>query len=174
MTITPVRPEELVHEEPVTDAAEGTHVRSPGFRLALLVALVAVLLAGLGSLAYLLSTRAVDAVGIVGDQAQVQGDREAVMAQTEQFVLRFGTYGPDLLDEQGGMPAYRQRVKDVITPKFAVSFDKQAGTQWKHRNPTGICALCGQNLSLYADRVLQLWSDPHFGFNHAGTAGCAG
>ena len=50
------------------------------------------------------------------------------MAQTEQFVLRFGTYGPDLLDEQGGMPDYRQRVKDVITPKFAVSFDKQAGT----------------------------------------------
>ena len=128
MTMTPVRPDEQVHDEPVTDAAEGTPVRSPGFRLALLVALVAVVLAGLGSLAYLLSTRAVDAVGIGGDQAQVQGDREAVMAQTEQFVLRFGTYGPDLLDEQGGMPDYRQRVRDVITPKFAVSFDKQAGT----------------------------------------------
>ena len=128
MTMTPVRPDEHVHDEPVTDAAEGTSVRSPGFRLALLVALVAVLVAGLGSLAYLLSTRAVDAVGIGGDQAQVQGDREAVMAQTEQFVLRFGTYGPDLLDEQGGMPDYRERVKDVITPKFAVSFDKQAGT----------------------------------------------
>ena len=128
MTMTPVRPENRVHEEPVMDAAKGASVRSPGFRLALLVALVAVLLAGLGSLAYLLSTRAVDAVGIGGEQAQVQGDREAVMAQTEQFVLRFGTYGPDLLDAQGGMPDYRQRVKDVITPKFAVSFDKQAGT----------------------------------------------
>ena len=128
MTMTPVRPDERVHDEPLTDAAKGTSVRSAGFRLVLLVALVAVLVAGLGSLAYLLSTRAVDAVGIGGDQAQVQGDREAVMAQTEQFVLRFGTYGPDLLDEQGGMPAYRQRVKDVITPKFAVSFDKQAGT----------------------------------------------
>ena len=43
MTMTPVRPDEQVHEEPVTDAAEGTSVRSPGFRLALLVALVAVL-----------------------------------------------------------------------------------------------------------------------------------
>ena len=84
MTMTPVRPDEQVHEEPVTDPADGTSVRSPGFRLALLVALVAVLVAGLGSLAYLLSTRAVDAVGIGGDQAQVQGDREAVMAQTEQ------------------------------------------------------------------------------------------
>jgi hypothetical protein len=132
MTMTPVRPDEQVHEEPeadaVTDAAEGTSVRAPGFRLALLVALVAVLVAGVGSLTYLLSTRAVDAVGIGGDQAQLQGDREAVMAQTEQFVLRFGTYGPDLLDGQGGMPDYRQRVRDVITPKFAVSFDKQAGT----------------------------------------------
>ena len=86
------------------------------------------LVAGLGALAWLLSTRAVDAVGIGGDQAQVQGEREAVMAQTEQFMLRMGTYGPDLLDEQGGMPEYRQRVKDVITPKFAVSFDKEAGT----------------------------------------------
>ena len=128
MTMTPVRPDQQVHEEPVTDAADSTPVRSPGFRLVLLVALLALLLAGLGSLAYLLSTRAVDAVGIGGDQAQVQKDREAVMAQTEQFVLRFGTYGPDLLDAQGAMPDYRQRVKDVITPKFAVSFDKQAGT----------------------------------------------
>jgi Mce-associated membrane protein len=128
MTMTPVRPDEQVHDEPVTDAADGAPVRSPGFRLVLLVGLVAVLVAGLGSLAYLLSTRAVGGVGIGGDQAQVQADREAVMAQTEQFVLRFGTYGPDLLDQQGAMPDYRQRVKDVITPKFAVSFDKQAGT----------------------------------------------
>ena len=128
MTMTQVRTDELLHEEPGTDPADGTSFRSPGFRLALLVALVAVLVAGLGSLAYLLSTRAVGTVGIGGDQAQIQGDREAVMAQTEQFVLRFGNYGPDLLDEQGGMPDYRQRVRDVITPKFAVSFDKQAGT----------------------------------------------
>ena len=30
--------------------------------------------------------------------------------------------------EEEVLAAYRQRVKDVITPKFAVSFDKQAGT----------------------------------------------
>ena len=47
MTMTPVRPDEQLHEEPVTDAADGTPVRSPGFRLALLVALVVVLVAGL-------------------------------------------------------------------------------------------------------------------------------
>jgi Mce-associated membrane protein len=102
--------------------------QAPRFRRGLLVVLVAVTVVGLAGLAWLLSSRSVDAVGLRGDQAQVQADREAVMAQAEQFVLRFGTYGPDLLDDQGGMPDYRERVKDVITPKFAVSFDKQAGT----------------------------------------------
>ena len=43
-------------------------------------------------------------------------------------MLRMGTYGPDLLDEKGAMPEYRQRVEDVITPKFAVSFEKEAAT----------------------------------------------
>ena len=50
------------------------------------------------------------------------------MAQAGQFMLRMGTYGPDLLDDRGAMPEYRSRVKDVITPKFATSFDQQAGT----------------------------------------------
>ena len=50
------------------------------------------------------------------------------MAQTEQFMLRIGTYGPDLLDDQGRMPEYRERVTEVITPKFATSFDKEAAT----------------------------------------------
>jgi Mce-associated membrane protein len=55
---------------------------------------------------------------------QVQADREAAMAQTQQFVLRVNTYGPSMLDSQGQMPSYRARVKAVITPKFAVSFDQ--------------------------------------------------
>ena len=46
------------------------------------------------------------------------------MAQTEQFMLRMGTYGPDLLDDQGAMPDYRERVDEVITPKFAAVFDQ--------------------------------------------------
>ena len=49
------------------------------------------------------------------------------MAQTRQFLLRMGTYGPDLLDDQGGMPTYRERVGEVITPKFKASFEKEAG-----------------------------------------------
>jgi Mce-associated membrane protein len=115
---------------PAEDAA-GEHVsgppKAPRFRRYLLAGLVAATVAGLVVLAWLVSTRAVDAVGVEGDQAQLQRDREAVMAQTEQFMLRMGTYGPDLLDG-GAMPDYRERVKEVITPKFAVSFDKEAAT----------------------------------------------
>ncbi|MGA8247683.1 MAG: hypothetical protein WB797_12325 [Nocardioides sp.] len=55
---------------------------------------------------------------------RLQADREAAMAQTQQFVLRVNTYGPSMLDAQGRMPSYRQRVKAVITPKFSVSFDQ--------------------------------------------------
>ena len=131
MTMTPVRPDEQVHDEPEADADGAPRARPSARRASASPCWSSwwpCWSPAVGSLAYLLSTRAVDAVGIGGDQAQLQGEREAVMAQTEQFVLRIGTYGPDLLDEQGGMPDYRQRVKDVITPKFAVSFEKQAGT----------------------------------------------
>jgi hypothetical protein len=101
---------------------------APRFRRGLLAVLVGVTVAGLIALVWLMSNRGVDAVGVQGDQEQLQGEREAVMAQTEQFMLRMGTYGPDLLDESGAMPQYRERVKEVITPKFAVSFEKEAAT----------------------------------------------
>jgi hypothetical protein len=102
--------------------------QAPRFRGGLLAVLVAVTVGGLVILTWLMSSRGVDAVGVQGDQERLQGQREAVMAQTEQFLLRMGTYGPDLLDETGAMPEYRERVKEVITPKFAVSFDKEAAT----------------------------------------------
>ncbi len=34
-----------------------------------------------------------------GEASDVQTEREAVMSQTEQFVLRLNTYGPDQLDD---------------------------------------------------------------------------
>ena len=118
---------EVEHEE-AEEATPARTPQAPRFRRNLLVVLVATTVAGLLALVWLLSTRGVDAVGVQGDQEQLQQDREAVMSQTEQFLLRMGTYGPDLLDDQGGMPEYRDRVKEVITPKFAVSFDKEAAT----------------------------------------------
>jgi Mce-associated membrane protein len=101
-------------------------VQSPRFRRGLFATLVAIVVVGALALTWLVSARGIGAVG--GSRDDVQGEREAVMAQTEQFMLRMGTYGPDLLDDQGAMPEYRQRVEDVITPKFAVSFDKEAAT----------------------------------------------
>jgi Mce-associated membrane protein len=58
---------------------------------------------------------------------ETQHSREEVMAQTEQFMLRMGTYGPEMLDDKGGMPEYREQVTEVITDKFAESFEKEAG-----------------------------------------------
>jgi hypothetical protein len=55
-------------------------------------------------------------------------EREQVMSLTDQFVKRLGTYSPDLLDESGQMPAYREQVREVITPKFAADFDKEVAT----------------------------------------------
>jgi Mce-associated membrane protein len=55
-------------------------------------------------------------------------EREQVMSLTDQFVKRLGTYSPDMLDDSGQMPEYRDQVHEVITPKFAADFDKQVAT----------------------------------------------
>lgn len=86
------------------------------FRVVLLAVLVLALLVSAGVLIWLLADRR-------GEAAERQAEREAVLARTDQFVLRLNTYGPDLL-EQGRMPAYAERVTEVITPKFAADFEQ--------------------------------------------------
>lgn len=103
----------------MTSPTTATRSLSPRFRLAVAAVLALVLLASGTALVWALVARA------GGDE--LAPDREEVMAQTEQFMLRMGTYGPDLLDEDGAMPQYRERVREVITPKFAASFDEEAG-----------------------------------------------
>ena len=107
------RPEVTAPVEPPPDPP----VRSALFRLVLLGVLVVALIASLAWIAVLRSNR-------TGSADAVQSDREAAMAATQQFVLRVNTYGPSLLDDHGQMPEYRSRVKAVITPKFAASFDQ--------------------------------------------------
>ena len=51
-------------------------------------------------------------------------DRQQVMSQAQQFILRVNTYGPDLLADDGTMPEYREQVLEVITDKFAASFEE--------------------------------------------------
>jgi Mce-associated membrane protein len=91
--------------------------RAALFRLVLLAVLAVVLVISTVTALVLHSHR-------TGQAAAIQADREAAMAATQQFVLRVNTYGPSMLDSQGQMPQYRKRVKAVITPKFAVSFDQ--------------------------------------------------
>jgi hypothetical protein len=93
---------------------------SPTFRLVIAAVLALVLLGSGAVLVWVLVTRS-------GDD-DVQAGREEVMAQTEQFMLRSFSYGPDLLNDDGTMPEYRDRVTAVISPKFAAEFDKSAGT----------------------------------------------
>ncbi|HYF74061.1 MAG TPA: hypothetical protein VD864_14620 [Nocardioides sp.] len=91
--------------------------RSATFRLVLLVVLVMLLLASAGALAWLLTERR-------GEADDTQAERDAVMSQTRQFVLRLNTYGPDQLDDQGHLTGYRDQVLEVITAKFAADFEK--------------------------------------------------
>lgn len=96
-------------------------IQSALFRQVLLGVLVLALVASVGVLIWLLADRR-------GEASELQAEREQVMAQSEQFMLRMGTFGPDQLAEDGTMPDYRERVTDVITPKFATSFDKEVTT----------------------------------------------
>lgn len=86
-------------------------------RLVVLGVLVVALLASAGCLLWLLAERQ-------GVAEKAQRERDAVLRQTERFVLRLNTYGPDQLDDQGHLTEYRQRVDEVITAKFAADFDK--------------------------------------------------
>jgi Mce-associated membrane protein len=100
--------------DPHGDTPRGS--RSATFRVVLLGVLVLALIAAVGTLTWLLATRR-------GEADDEQRQREAVMSQAQQFMLRLNTYGPDLLDDQGQMPKYRELVSSVITPKFRTSFD---------------------------------------------------
>jgi Mce-associated membrane protein len=112
----------------VEGASQDSDARStsPRLRLTLLAVLAVLLLASVAAVAYLGATRPVPALGIDGDQDALQTQRESVMAQAEQFMLRINTYGPDELADDGTMPDYRKLVEEVITPKFAADFEKNA------------------------------------------------
>ena len=117
-------------QRPVTDETTGEDgvepTTSTTLRLALLAVLSVLLLASVAAVAYLGATRPVPVLGIDGDQAALQAQRETVMDQAQQFMLRINSYGPDQLADDGTMPDYRKLVEEVITPKFAADFEKNA------------------------------------------------
>jgi len=107
-----------------SDHDDPTPQQAPVFRLVLLCVLVVVLLASLGTSVWLVATRGAQAVGVEGGASEVQQERDAVMSQSRQFMLRMGTYGPDQLEGKE-LPEYRSLVSEVITPKLEASFDRQ-------------------------------------------------
>ncbi len=108
----------------VTSSDRDHPSQAPAFRLVLLCVLVVLLLASLGTGIWLVATRGAEPVGIEGGASEAQQERDAVMSQSRQFMLRFGTYGPDQL-EGDELPEYRSLVREVITPKLEASFDRQ-------------------------------------------------
>lgn len=107
--------DETTHDDPS---------RTP-LRLALAGVLVLLLLTALATSTWLVATRGFEAVGLERGASETQADREAVMTQTRQFMLRANTYGPEQLDDAGKLTDYRTLVEEVITPKLSASFTKE-------------------------------------------------
>jgi len=95
----------------------GSRTTAPGARRLIAAVLLVVVLASAATLVWLVSQRS-------GDATDLQAQREKVMSQSRQFILRVNTYGPDLLAEDGTMPDYRELVLEVITDKFAADFEE--------------------------------------------------
>ena len=119
------RPGESVETGSVgTGSATRDPQRPPRWRTVLAVALTLVVVACLALLVWLTAGGRASADGGL-DHSE---EREQVMSLTDQFVKRLGTYSPDMLDDSGQMPDYRDQVREVITPKFAADFDKEVAT----------------------------------------------
>ena len=119
------RPGESVETGSVgTGSATRDPERPPRWRTVLAVALTLVVVACLALLVWLTAGGRATADGGL-DHSE---EREQVMSLTDQFVKRLGTYSPDMLDDSGQMPDYRDQVREVITPKFAADFDKEVAT----------------------------------------------
>ena len=118
----------------------------------LAVVFAAVIVACLGVLGYgLVSDSDAAADGSADDQAT----REAVMSQADQFVLRVNTYGPGDLDDNNALPGYAERVREVITAKFAVSFDENLTLAEQSVSQAGYA----RDVDLYATGVESADSD---------------
>ena len=154
----PDRPVEVTPDGPPPEARapeeQSGAPRATRFR-AVLLGVLAVALVVAGATAFHLGSSRHGWPFAGGPADRVETDREAVMAQTQQFVLRLNTYGPGLLDAQGEMPDYRRQVKAVITPKFAVSFDQSVAVAEQSVKNYGLRRTC----AVFATGVELLDSD---------------
>jgi hypothetical protein len=154
---------ELLHEqpsmaEPAMPPTEPTPA-SVWVRFGVAVLLLAVVLASLGYLGWRvahqsggLGTRVGQTFNGTADDLPAQ--RAEVMSQARQFALRINTYGPDML-KGATMPAYRQQVDAVITPKLQAAFEKNAALADATVSQAGVKAAA----DVYATGVAALTGD---------------
>ena len=114
----------MTEEGSPRDPADETARISPALRWGLLGVLAAVFVGCVALSVILATNRSVPALGIEGEQAALQDQRDEVRAQAEQFMLRVNTYDPSMLADDGTMPEYRELITEVITPKFAAEFEQ--------------------------------------------------
>ncbi len=107
-------------------------IESPARRRAVLAVLVLVIVAALGWVALVVATRGAgdslgDRLSSLRDDEVPASDqvrnREQLLAVSREFVTRFNTYGPDMLDDAGHLPDY-VAVKDLMSAKFGTVFDE--------------------------------------------------
>ncbi len=110
-------------------------IESPARRRAILAVLVLVIVACLGTIAFIVGTRSAgeglgDRLSSLQDDqvpgATVSKDREQLLTLSRQFATRFNTYDPSMLDDAGHLPDYAA-VGDLMTPKFAEVFSDNVG-----------------------------------------------
>ncbi|GGU10725.1 hypothetical protein [Nocardioides albus] len=99
-----------------TGAASGraSDKRTILLRWGILALLVALILAAVGYVGWQLTR---------GADESVVSQREQVMAAADKFVQRVNDYGPeDIGSDKKTMPTYREKVGELLTPKFEKSF----------------------------------------------------
>jgi Mce-associated membrane protein len=106
-----------------TDPAAEKVTGSRGPRWAL-VAVFAVVLGCLAASLFALGRAGWSVDDLVDEQRNPQTQRDQVMAVAKKFATQVATYGPEDLDEQNKMPAYVERVEELLTSKFATGFEQ--------------------------------------------------
>ena len=144
-------------------SVDASAAQSFRLRAGVLALSVLVIVGSLVSLGWLVATRSSEQAGSYVDRVtsvfegenQIQQRRDTVMAQAEQFMLRLNTYGPDLLAQDGTMPTYRDRIVEVITPKFRTSFEQQVSIAEQTVAQAGLA----RRATIYATGVAAMDSD---------------
>ena len=110
-------------------------IESPSNRRAILVVLVLVIVACLGTVAVIVLTRGTgddlgDRLSSLQDDTvpgtDVSENREQLLTLSREFATRFNTYDESMLDDEGHLPDYAA-IGDLMTPKFGEVFADNVG-----------------------------------------------